>query len=250
MIPYMNDSIAPSPDETPLSSNVTSGSKAKKPAWLVRTIAGVVIAAVLVIAYFIASATVPVTWANTVSNQVAGKPSASIPLGMFYGFMFSFIPVIVAWQAHYKKLNKWVRISILVVAFLLTIPNLLTLVVLNATTNAAARARINWAVNAEWFGTWSVWFMIVGVICGVAVIILSRIWMRRGKKIREVKAAEKIVRENEAVKAQAAKADERAAEKQAREDARTAEKAAKQSERASRRSSSGDTPTDTTPPQV
>jgi len=169
----MSESSAPTPEPTaPIPGNAAG--KKPLPVWLARTIFGAVAAVVLVIATLIASATLPVTWANTISNQVAGKAGASIPLGMFYGFMFSFIPVIVGWQAHHKKLHKWVRVGILVLAVALAIPNILTLIVLNANTNAAVRARLNWVVNAEWFGIWSVWFMVIGTVCAVVVIVMSR----------------------------------------------------------------------------
>ena len=82
------------------------------PHWLLRTILGVVAAVVLVVGYLIASVTVPLVWANAIRDQVGGQLGNSIPLGMFYGFIFTFVPVLLVWQARRKKLNKWVRISL------------------------------------------------------------------------------------------------------------------------------------------
>jgi uncharacterized membrane protein len=204
----MTDSAAPSPTDGSTDSSTRTGKqgKTKLPVWLFRTILGVIIAAVLVVAYLIASVTVPLIWAKSIGNQIGNQLGNSIPLGMFYGFIFSFIPVLVAWQAHHRKLNKWVRISLLVLGIALTIPNLLTLGVLFGTTQTAADARSIWANTANWFGTWSQIFMVVGVVCAVFVIILGRMWMRRGRKIREIKAAEKLLRDNENAKERAAKA--------------------------------------------
>lgn len=210
--------------------------KAKMPVWLVRTILGAVAAVVLVIAYLIASVTVPLTWANAIKNQVGPQLGNSIPLGMFYGFVFTFVPVLVAWQAHHKTLHKWARISLVVLALVLTLPNLLTLGVLYGTSTSSINARSIWNTGgANWFGAWSQSFMLVGLACGVVVIFLSRIWLRRGKKIREIKAAEKLVRENEEAAARAARDAARLAEKKARDDARLAEKAARQASRDERR---------------
>ena len=50
----------------------------------------------------------------------------------------------------------------------------------------------------------------------LAVIVLGRMWLRRGRKIREIKAAEKLVRENEQAQARAAKEDAKAADKAAK----------------------------------
>lgn len=204
----MTDSTAPTPTDGSTDSNTRTGKqgKSKLPVWLFRTILGVIIAAVLVVAYLIASVTVPLIWAKSIGNQVGNQLGNSIPLGMFYGFVFSFIPVLVAWQAHHRKLNKWVRIALVALGIALTIPNLLTLGVLYGTTQTAADARSIWANTANWFGTWSQIFMLVGVVCAVIVIVLGRMWMRRGRKIREIKAAEKLLRKNENAKERAAKA--------------------------------------------
>lgn len=215
--------------------------KAKMPVWLFRTILGVAAAVVLVVVYLIASVTVPLMWADSISDQIGGQLGNSIPLGMFYGFVFSFLPVTIAWQAHRRHLNKWVRISLVVLGLLLTIPNLLTLAVLFGGTQTAADARSKWANGANWFGTWSQIFMVVGVVCAVALIVLGRMWLRRGKKIRAIKAAEKLVHEDKLAQSLAKKEAAREAEKQARTDARTAEKAAKEAARAQRRQHTPDT---------
>lgn len=185
------------------------------PTWLVRTIIGAVAGVVLVIGYVIASVTVPLMWANSIRDQIGGQLGNSIPLGMFYGFVFTFVPILVAWQAHRGKLNKWVRVSLVVLGILLLIPNLLTLGVLYGNTNSAADARSIWANSANWFGTWSQVFMVAGVVCAVALIVLGRMWLRRSKKLREVKAAAKIVRKDQEARERIARDEAKAAAKNA-----------------------------------
>lgn len=241
----MTDSATPAPrdgrrspdaqDNGTETAQAGSAAKAKMPVWLFRTILGVAAAVVLVVVYLIASVTVPLMWADSISDQIGGQLGNSIPLGMFYGFVFSFVPVTVAWQAHHRGLNKWVRVSLVALGLLLTIPNLLTLAVLFGGTQTAADARSKWANGANWFGTWSQIFMVVGVVCAVALIVLGRMWLRRGRKIREIKAAEKLVREDKLARTLSNKEAAREAEKQARIDARTAEKAARNTARTLRR---------------
>lgn len=175
-----------------------SGSRQKLPVWLSRTILIAVAVIVLVIGYFIASLTVPLAWANSIKDQVGNNMGNAIPLGMFYGSVFSFVPILVAWQAHHRKLHKVVRIALVVLGVLLTIPNLLTLGVLYGTTKTAHNALSIWNTGgANWFGTWSQSFMIIGVLCAIAVIILGRVWLHRGKKIRDIKAAQKLLADND-----------------------------------------------------
>ena len=185
------------------------------PVWLFQTILGVGAAVLLVVIYLIASVTVPLMWANTIRDQVAGQLGNSIPVGMFYGFVFSFFPVLIAWQAHRRNLNKWVRISLAAIGTVLVIPNVLTLSVIYGTAQTASDARSIWANTANWFGTWSQIFMVVGVVCAVGGIVLARMWLRRGRKIRALKAAEKLVRQNQQARDRAARDQARAAEKEA-----------------------------------
>lgn len=195
--------------------------KAEMPGWLFRTILGVGAAVLLVVIYLIASVTVPLMWANTIRDQVAGQLGNSIPIGMFYGFVFTFVPILIGWQGHRRNLNKWVRISLLAIGILLMIPNLLTLGVIYGTTQTAADARTIWANTANWFGTWSQIFMVVGIVCAVAGIILGRMWLRRGKKIREIKAAEKLVRDNQRAKDRRTRGEAKTAQKTAARTARS-----------------------------
>lgn len=183
----MNHSAAPAAPVT--------GPKDKLPPWVVRAIVGAIAVVVVVVGFLIASVTVPLIWADNIRGQIGGQLGNSIPLGMFYGFAFVFVPALVVWQAHRKKFNKWVRISLVVLGLLLTIPNLLTLGVLYGSSQSAVDARAIWANSANWFGTWSQIFMVVGLVCAVALIVLGRMWLRRGRKIREVKAAQKLVRD-------------------------------------------------------
>ncbi|MHA7304571.1 hypothetical protein ACX80E_04890 [Arthrobacter sp. TMN-49] len=243
----MTDSAAPIPAGAPQAPRNVLGEKTAKsrmPRWLSLTILGLVAAAVLVVAYLIASVTVPLLWANSIKDQVGGQLGNTIPLGMFYGFTFTFIPVLVMWQAHHKKMNMLVRVCLVALGLLLTVPNLLTLAVLYGTTGTAADARAIWSNDANWFGTWSQLFMVIGVLSGIVVIILGRIWLSRGKKIRQIKADQKLVLDNEQAQARTAKEEERAAEK-----------AAKTAARANRRHHSGTASSDSgaaasTPPET
>lgn len=199
---------------------IPGAAAAKMPSWLFRTILGVSAAVVLVLLYLVASVTVPLIWANSIRDQIGTQLGNSIPIGMFYGFVFTFVPVLIAWQAHRNGVNKWVRISLVAVGVLLLIPNLMTLAVVYGRSQTADDARSIWAIHANWFGTWSQIFMVVGVVCAVAVVVAGRMWLRRGRKLREIRAAEKLVRKSSLARERAAKDAARVAEKAARAAAR------------------------------
>ncbi|MDO5744987.1 MAG: hypothetical protein Q4P23_11025, partial [Micrococcaceae bacterium] len=60
---------------------------------------------------------------------------------MVYGFVFTLVPILLAWQSRYKKVS-WPGKSVIVfAAVVLTIPYLLTLGIYADSTAATAKAR-------------------------------------------------------------------------------------------------------------
>ncbi len=91
----------------------------------------------LVVAVLGASATVPRWWAHRVGAQVDGSITQGTLLGLVYGFVFTFLPIIVfvlivRWRRTWKTV-----VFALVVALLLAAPNLMTLSIVVGTGNAA-----------------------------------------------------------------------------------------------------------------
>lgn len=177
-----------------MTQSLPAQDPAKTPPWLFRIIAAAVAAVVLVVGYLVASVTAPMPWAEAVVGQLGGEPANSVPLGMLYGFTFTFFPLLLAWQCRRRRLGKGVRIALAAAAVLLTIPNLLTLGVMYGGSQSAVEARALWLAGANWFGTWSQIFMLLGAVCAIAGIVAVRTWLRRGREVRELKAAQKLVR--------------------------------------------------------
>lgn len=177
-----------------MTQSLPAQDPAKTPPWLFRIIAAAVAAVVLVVGYLVASVTAPMPWAEAVVGQLGGEPANSVPLGMLYGFTFTFFPLLLAWQCRRRRLGKGVRIALAAAAVLLTIPNLLTLGVMYGGSQSAVEARALWLAGANWFGTWSQIFMLLGAVCAIAGIVAVRTWLRRGREVRGLKAAQKLVR--------------------------------------------------------
>lgn len=158
-----------------------------------RAIAAAVAVVVLVVGYLLASATVPLMWADAIRDQIGGQLDKSVPLALFYGFTFSFLPLLLAWQCRRRKLSKRLRLALAAAAVLLSIPNVLTLGVIYGRSPVAADARAVWADSANWFGTWSQIFMVAGISCAVVAIVLGRLWLRRGREKRLRKLTQKLI---------------------------------------------------------
>ena len=117
------------PNDRPRSEpTATSGARpAKEPInWRRYTIVLVIGLAAAVAAYLFAVTVVPRWWAQRVADQVDGKMGAGIGWGLFYGIVFTFVPLLVARQA-VRDFSWRTRGILIALAVVLAAPNWLTL---------------------------------------------------------------------------------------------------------------------------
>jgi hypothetical protein len=92
---------------------------------------------VLVLAVLIGSATVPRWWAHRIGDQVDGSITQGTLLGLFYGFVFTLVPIaivvlILRWRRTWKTI-----VAALVIGIVFALPNLMTLSIVLGRGNAA-----------------------------------------------------------------------------------------------------------------
>ncbi|WP_457966711.1 hypothetical protein M1E17_08350 [Arthrobacter sp. D1-29] len=162
----------------------------KKGNWAARIILAGVAVLVLVIAYFALAAILPVWWANVIRDQVRGNLGAGILLGMFYGFTFTLIPVIVAWQATRKAVRWPWKLALLLVAVALATPNLLTAAIMISNSPAAHNGQRILGTDATWFPLWTQLSAVAAVVVFTAGGLLWSNWRQRGRKVKAFKKAD------------------------------------------------------------
>ena len=162
----------------------------EKANWAARIILVLVALLVLVIACFALAAVLPVWWANAIRNQVQGNLGAGILVGMFYGFVFTFVPLLVAWQATRKAVTWPLKLAIVLVAVALATPNLLTAGIMFGSSEAAHNGQRILGTEATWFPLWTQISAIAAVVIFVVGLVLWRIWRQRGEKMKGFKKAD------------------------------------------------------------
>ena len=101
---------------------------------LVATAVGVGVALLLVL---VASATIPRWWAQRIGDQADGSIVSGTLVGLFYGFVFTLLPLLVVAAVLIWKPTWRAIVMALVFALLLAIPNLFTLGIVLGVGNAA-----------------------------------------------------------------------------------------------------------------
>ena len=163
-------------------------------------IGGVIV--VLVIAYFIAAASIPRWWSHRIGDQVDGSQTAGIGIGLFYGFVFTFLPLLVLSFALRRKRTWKARGWLLAVAVILALPNLFTLGIVLGTGSAAHAGERTLDVEAPAFRAAT----LVGAILGALAVVGVRYMLdsRKRHKTREAELRTELRTRDQAAKAAAA----------------------------------------------
>jgi hypothetical protein len=139
-------------------------------------------AAIVVALVVIASAFVPRWWAHRVGDYAHESFTRGILLGLFVGFVFTFVPLALA-ALGLRHIRSWRgRSLVLIAAALLAAPNLLTLSVVVGTGNAAHAGDRTLDVQAPGFRGASLVGALVAAALVAAPIYLAfsrnRSWVR------------------------------------------------------------------------
>ncbi|RAX50911.1 hypothetical protein DQ353_00490 [Arthrobacter sp. AQ5-05] len=159
-----------------------------KPRWGLRIGLGAAALVLLAIVYLVVRLFLPVWWATRIGNQMQGSITSGILLGLIYGFVFTFVPLLIVWQARYKKVSWPWKALIVLVAVLVAIPNLLTLSIYANSSSSAAKARTMIDTSATWFPSWSIGGAIAGLVLFVGIAAFWQLWHSRGKKMKAMKS--------------------------------------------------------------
>jgi hypothetical protein len=190
---YSQDSSGPGagsgpPEKEPAAAKPVRRSKVS---WQTRAVLAVLLLVLLVVAGAVMSTVLPVWWATTIGTQVGGDLGGSILVGMFYGFTFTLVPLLVAWQARYKRVGWPLKAALLVVAVLLAAPNLLTAGIALGSSNSAHQAQRILGTEATWFIPWTLYSAIAAALVFAAIALLWSTWRRRGRELKGMRAAER-----------------------------------------------------------
>jgi energy-coupling factor transporter transmembrane protein EcfT len=170
-----------------VTATPTTPSEKEGPSWSHRLAVwgGVVLA--LLVAGFIAAAFIPRWWAHRVGDQANESFAGGIMLGLFYGFVFTVLPIaLIVWGIR-KRRSARAWLFIVGGALLLALPNLFTLGIVLGRNNAARAGDRTLDVEAPGFRGAS----LAGALLAFAAV--GFVWYLLSSR-RRAKAAEQKAR--------------------------------------------------------
>jgi hypothetical protein len=155
--------------------------------WGRRVVIALIVIVGLVLAGFLGAAFIPRWWAQRIGDQVNGSIVGGVFLGLFYGFVFTALPLLVLWQG-FRKRRPWrVWAAWVIGAVLLALPNLFTLGIVLGNGNAAHAGDRTLDVEAPGFRGGA----LAGAIAAVVALTLAQFLLlsrrRKEAEIRELK---------------------------------------------------------------
>ncbi|WP_332642024.1 hypothetical protein [Aeromicrobium sp.] len=185
----------PSKDEPDKEAPAAGGEPAERvdapdsdgPNWVLRIVLVLVALAAAYIAFRVSAAFFPRWWAQRVADQVKGDFTDGTLWGLFYGFVFTFIPLLLLVQIRRRFFNWTWRIIVTFIALLLAAPNWLTLSVVLGTSKAAHAGERIMDVDAPNFRAGTLTGAIIGAAAALALTAMSLWLARRKNQVKRLK---------------------------------------------------------------
>lgn len=155
--------------------------------WVLRIVLVLVALAAAYIAFRVSAAFFPRWWAQRVADQVKGDFTDGTLWGLFYGFVFTFIPLMLLVQIRRRFFNWTWRIIVTLIALLLAAPNWLTLSVVLGTSKAAHAGERIMDVDAPNFRAGTLTGAIIGAAAALALTAMSLWLARRKNQVKRLK---------------------------------------------------------------
>jgi hypothetical protein len=133
---------------------------------------------VLAVSVVIASATVPRWWAHRIGDQVDGSITQGTTLGLVYGFVFTFLPIVaIVLILRWRRTWKTILVAVLI-GVILALPNLMTLSIVVGRGNAAHAGDRTLDVDAPAFRGAS---LVGAVLAGLLLLFIGYLLVSRDR---------------------------------------------------------------------
>jgi len=159
--------------------------------WTLRIVIAVAALVLLGVAYLFGTTVVPRWWAHRVGNRVDGSLTAGTFYGLFMGFVFTLVPLLIARQVFRRRLNNKLRFAVLALAMVAAAPNLITLSIVLGTSDAAHAGERTLDVEGPGFRAGSAWGATFAVVLAVGLLAWTWKWRRDRRQLKALRSEKK-----------------------------------------------------------
>lgn len=155
--------------------------------WIRRAVLVLVLVVAIYLGWRLSAAFFPRWWAQRIGDQVQGRLVAGTLWGLFYGFVFALVPLLLLFQVRRRFLSWTWRMIIAAVAVVLAAPNWLTFVIVTSNSNAAHAAERILDNEAPGFRWATLWGVVIGAVLAVVITGTSMRMKRRKLQVEQLR---------------------------------------------------------------
>jgi len=156
--------------------------------WSRRLLIGAITIGAIALFAFLAAVFVPRWWSHLVGRQIDGSMTVGVALGLFYGFVFTLLPVLVVRWGFHKRRRWKVWAAFAVATVIAAAPNLMTLGIVIGNGGAAHAAERTLDVEAPGFRNASLAGAIVAILALIVLQYLSFSRHRMKQRLARLRA--------------------------------------------------------------
>ena len=171
----------------------------KEANWTLRIALLVTLMVFLGLAYVFGATVVPRWWAHRVGDRVDGSLTAGTLYGLFIGFVFTFVPLVIARQA-LRRVPMKVRLAFLLIALVAAAPNLMTLSIVFGSGNAAHAGERILDVEGPGFRAGGAWGAAIAVVLAIGLFAWTWKWRRDRRQLKSLRSEKKAAAKADAEK--------------------------------------------------
>lgn len=165
--------------------------------WVKRIVLAIVLVGAAYLAYLMAAAFFPRWWSHRVGDQVGGSVSRGTLWGLFYGFVFTAVPVLLIAQLR-RGFFSWTWRGVLaLIAIVLAAPNWLTLSVVAGNSKAAHAGERILDVDAPGFRAATLIGVLVGAVLAIGITAAEIRLKRRREEVKRLRTERDELRSRE-----------------------------------------------------
>ncbi|KRC65972.1 hypothetical protein ASE12_15120 [Aeromicrobium sp. Root236] len=169
--------------------------------WVKRIVLAIVLLVVAYIGFRISAAFFPRWWAHRVGDQVGDSLTKGTLWGLFYGFVFTLVPLLLLFQIRRRFFSWSWRIVVVVMALLLAAPNWLTLSVVAGNSKAAHAGERIFDVEAPGFRAGTLSGVIAGALLALVITGTSMQMKHRKNEVKRLRGERDELKRAQADKA-------------------------------------------------
>jgi uncharacterized membrane protein (DUF485 family) len=177
----------PATKEDAIDRRIADQPTVKSSNWALRIVLVLVAIVAVYVGFRVSAAFFPRWWAHRVADQTTDSLTSGTLWGLFYGFVFTFIPLLLIFQIRRRFFNWTWRFIVVVIGLALAAPNWLTLSIVAGSSKSSHAGERILDDNSPGFRAGTLIGVVVAAALALLITAASIVAKRRKDQVKKLK---------------------------------------------------------------